>query len=78
MKATEFCYWLQGMFELANPQEFGPEQTKMIRQHLAMVFVHDIDPQAGGPEVQQKLNSLHGPSGLSGPSCPPGNPVYRC
>ena len=72
MKATEFCYWLQGMFELANPQELSPEQTKMIRQHLAMVFVHDIDPQAGGPEVQQKLNALHGPSG------PPGNTVYRC
>ena len=68
MKATEFCYWLQGMFELTNPQGLSPEQTTIIKQHLGLGFAHDIDPSASSdPAVQQKLNALHG-----------GNTTYRC
>lgn len=62
MKATEFCYWLQGMFELANPATLDAEQTDLIKRHLAMAFLHDIDRQV--PESQQKpLNKIHGNSG---------------
>ncbi|WP_155914740.1 hypothetical protein [Asticcacaulis sp. AC460] len=58
MKATEFCYWLQGMFELSKPSELNAEQTELIRQHLAMVFVHDIDPSY--PKEQQgTLDAIH-------------------
>jgi len=64
MKATEFCYWLQGYFELddaAGPgTRLSEAQVEVIKNHLALVFTHDIDPQAGPPAVQQKLNSLHG------------------
>ncbi len=70
MKATEFCYWLQGVFELAQPKEFDAKQTEMIRCHLAMAFLHDIDKQPS-PEEQQKLNHLHGGPG-------PNNIVMRC
>lgn len=58
MKATEFCYWLQGMFELNPAQELTVEQTDLIKRHLQMVFLHDIDKNY--PVEQQKpLYDLH-------------------
>ena len=75
MKATEFCYWLQGMFELTNVKELNAEQTEMVRKHLAMVFVHDIDPSY--PEKQQSaLDALHQGQG-HGPAVK-SDPIYRC
>ena len=38
MKSTEFCYWLQGMFELNPSKELNAEQTETIKKHLEMVF----------------------------------------
>ncbi len=58
MKATEFCYWLQGMFELAEPTTLDEKQTDLIRRHLAMAFQHDIDKRPS-PEEQIKLNETH-------------------
>ena len=69
MKASEFCYWLQGYFEL-QPESTKPlttEQVEIIQRHLALVFKHDIDPQAGPPAHQQQLNNIHG-----------GNTLFRC
>ena len=65
MKATEFCYWLQGMFELAEPKSLDEQQTDLIKRHLAMAFQHDID-KSYPAEDQSKLNALHG------------TPVMRC
>lgn len=61
MKSTEFCYWLQGFFELRNQPNTGisPSQVETIRNHLALVFIHDIDPKAGSPSVQQQLQAVH-------------------
>jgi len=72
MKATEFCYWLQGFFELNQAAEqytkqLTPEQVEIIQRHLALVFVHDIDPQAGSSKYQAELNKIHG-----------GSTLYRC
>lgn len=62
MTTRDFCYWLQGFFELNGMMlntTLNPDQVKVIKNHLNMVFLHDIDPQA--PKDQQaKLNSLHG------------------
>lgn len=69
MKSSEFCYWLQGYFEL-QPEATKPlttEQVETIQRHLALVFAHDIDPQAGPPVHQQQLNNIHG-----------GNTLLRC
>jgi hypothetical protein len=69
MKATEFCYWLQGMFELASPTTLDAEQTDLIKRHLAMAFLHDIDKRV--PEAEQKpLNHLHHGGA--------GNVILRC
>lgn len=64
MTARDFCFWLQGYFEVvaANPAPAGgltPSQASCVERHLALVFAHDIDPQAGGPESQAKLNIIH-------------------
>lgn len=76
MKATEFCYWLQGFFELNQAAEqytnqhtnqLISEQVEIIQRHLALVFVHDIDPKAGPSKYQEELNKIHG-----------GSTLYRC
>jgi hypothetical protein len=69
MSAVEFCYWLQGKLEIDAAKHgdageytegLSASQVEVIKKHLALVFVHDIDPKAGGPEVQSKLNKIHG------------------
>jgi len=58
MKATEFCYWLQGYFELVDPTSINATQTDLIKRHLNMVFIHDIDKTY--PEGEQEaLNAAH-------------------
>lgn len=38
MTEREFCYWLQGLFEVADPKSLDERQTAMIRDHLKLVF----------------------------------------
>jgi len=63
MRSRDFCYWLQGYFELAGTgQEISmkPEQIMCIQKHLELVFTHEIDPEMGGEETQNQLNDIHG------------------
>jgi hypothetical protein len=75
MHSRDFCYWLQGFFEVASMQDgnkpevsgLNASQVSMIRNHLNLVFVHEIDPAMGDKPHQDKLNSIHGqtlPNGL--------------
>lgn len=38
MSELEFCYWLQGFFEVGNPKQLSPKQVQIIKDHLALVF----------------------------------------
>lgn len=38
MKSEQFCYWLQGLFELGNPTQLDEKQTELIKKHLNMVL----------------------------------------
>lgn len=58
MKATEFCYWLQGLFELGKPLALDAEQTALVKSHLDMVFLHEIDPSYPAKQ-QAALNAAH-------------------
>jgi hypothetical protein len=64
MTSRDFAYWLQGFFEIAtaNGQLEGlmlsPQQTKMIQDHLSLVFIHEIDPSFPA-EQQKQLNTAH-------------------
>lgn len=84
MTARDFCYWLQGYFEVLHAGKFPPEaaaalkglsgeQADVIRRHLALVFAHDIDPKAGGAGAQEKLNAIHGAVFKT-----PGDAIARC
>lgn len=49
MTPVNFAYWLQGFFEISEVQNkeitLTPEQVKMIRAHLNLVFFHAIDSE---------------------------------
>jgi hypothetical protein len=68
MQSRDFCYWLQGYFEIngANADTLTSAQLETIKKHLSLVFVHEIDPSMGPKEHQDKLNNIHT------------NPVMRC
>lgn len=59
MTARDFCYWLQSAFELSGAIDFDKKQTEIIKNHLAMVFYHEIDPSHGDQEHQGKLSEIH-------------------
>jgi hypothetical protein len=58
MTSREFCYWLQGYFELhqGGYEGLNPEQTATVRRHLALVFKHEIDPSYPG---SKDLSAIH-------------------
>ncbi len=58
MKSRDFCYWLQGFFELKDANDITTSQAKVIQDHLSMVFIHEIDPSF--PATQQvALTTAH-------------------
>ena len=60
MTSRDFCYWLQGFFELNPNQTTIPAETvEILKKHLNMVFIHEIDPSFP-KESQEKLNEAHG------------------
>lgn len=40
MTPEQFCYWLNGALEICDPAALTPEQTTMIKKHLALVFMN--------------------------------------
>lgn len=90
MTSRDFVYWFQGYMEIASAgDESGPitltsAQVACVKKHLALVFVHEIDPSAGPPEHQAKLDEAHSsppkkPTGSGGGGSGTGMPpVYRC
>ncbi len=70
MTSRDFCFWLQGMFEISSVESLTAEQTKIVKDHLNLVFKHEIDPSMGSETHQTILNTAH----------KPGNPntLYRC
>lgn len=59
MTSRDFVYWLQGFMEINQPLSITEEQTKIIKNHLALVFKHEIDPSMGNAEHQEELNKIH-------------------
>lgn len=65
MTSRDFCFWLQGFFELTasgrHPEDgsLTSVQGDAIRRHLALVFKHEIDPSMGPPAHQMTLDAIH-------------------
>lgn len=71
MNSRDFCFWLQGYFEIhgnrpvQEPQctyGLNESQIEMIKRHLELVFKHEIDPSMGAPDHQDTLNKIHDPN----------------
>ena len=70
MTSRDFCYWLQGFFELAScsdddgkgrPQDkLSRDQVQTLKRHLEMVFQYEIDPSFGDKKQQEDLAKTHG------------------
>ena len=68
MTSRDFVYWLQGFFELndlVQPpkklEDMTPieKQILCVRNHLNMVFKHEIDPSMGDAAHQAALSQAH-------------------
>lgn len=58
MTSRDFCYWLQGFFELHDPQaEVTARQVQIMKNHLNLVFKHEIDPSM--PDPTGELQATH-------------------
>ena len=60
MTSVSFCYWLQGLFEIGEVKILNEKQVDIIKNHLNMVFFHEIDPAlTPDKKKQQSLNQIH-------------------
>lgn len=61
MTSRDFCYWLQGFFELSHYSTLDAGQVGAVKNHLALVFKHEIDPSidGGDPKKKDELNAIH-------------------
>ena len=57
MSSRDFCFWLQGYFEVAEPDDMTKDQVRMVRNHLNLVFKHEIDPSM--PDPTGELQVIH-------------------
>lgn len=83
MKASEFCYWLQGYIEIGHDQMhqhgLNYEQTEIIKKHLALVFKHELDKTHGDDKHQAELQSIHDkPIKPQLGGIGPNGELYRC
>ena len=49
-----------------NDGGLNERSTAVLRRLLNAAFKHVIDPAAGGPDMQEKLNAIHGSGGHDG------------
>lgn len=59
MTSRDFCYWLQGYFEVSGITHVGEKEIAIIKNHLNMVFKHEIDPSHGDAAHQKMLSDAH-------------------
>ncbi len=85
MQSRDFVYWLMGFLELNEDQiniaGITPRQAIQIKQHLDMVFIHEIDPSIAKPgsEEDKKLDQAHNPIPERPViTRPPGTGILRC
>jgi hypothetical protein len=59
MTSRDFAFWLQGYFEISQPQTINEREVELIKKHLNLVFKHEIDPSMGDQNHQDELNKIH-------------------
>lgn len=64
MTPRDFCYWLQGLFEIGEPSELTPRQVEIIQNHLNMVFIHEAPAAATPKPTATKVRHGDAPPGF--------------
>ena len=61
MDPVNFCYWLQGYFELCENDNLTDKQVEIIKNHLGLVFEHVIDAITDENNARKKeiLQEIH-------------------
>ena len=61
MNSIDFCFWLQGVFEVTDTKELNEKQVEIIKNHLNLVFKHEIDPlrEEQTKTPKETLNEIH-------------------
>lgn len=59
MKSRDFAYWLQGLLEIGKPETLNKEQVEIIKNHLNLVFKHEIDPSLNEGKTGKEVKELH-------------------
>lgn len=80
MTSRDFCYWLQGFFEISGTNNLDVGQVEMIKRHLNLVFKHEIDPSINKYHTDKEvaeLNDIHNKPTLQELGEQHGFPVYN-
>lgn len=81
MNTIDFCFWLQGYFEISGTHDLSPEQVEVIKNHLSLVFKHEIDPlrEKETTTPKKELDKAHSTHPLAHAfSGPKNDPLIRC
>lgn len=82
MTSRDFVYWLQGFFEISDAETITKEQITIIKNHLNLVFYHEIDPDLTNNDAKKKaeMDAIHNghPSGGKQPTYRSEYPVLLC
>ena len=63
MKSLDFCYWLQGFFEISKDSELknlDENQVKTIQEHLQLVLKKETSIPNNNDEKPYNLNGTCG------------------
>jgi len=73
MNPVDFCFWLQGHFEMSGNNSMTNDQVRIMKEHLDLVFVHSIDPARNSETTatEEALNQAHTPAVENGFSSEP-------
>jgi hypothetical protein len=58
MTSRDFVYFLQGFFEINEPQTINKQQVEIIKNHLNLVFKHEIDPSLNEGKSKEEVKEL--------------------
>lgn len=58
MTPENFVYWIQGLFELADPKSLDENQTAMIKRHINLVFKNVTAEPDTSPDKATEIEKL--------------------
>ncbi len=73
MDSMQFCYWLQGLFELADPKILTEKQLEVIKEHLNLVFTKQTTTKYDS----RKDSIYNNPRGMGIMTCGLGEPSQK-